>query len=163
MTRSLTAAAAALAVAATLGAVAVPDANAKSQTLHLYQVEGPTQFYNAAGKKIDLNPPAELPSAGDSFDETDLDYVGSYTSHAKQWTGSDHLACTFTSSDTGICNAQFAIGGSLLIFNNFKFNFKANSVVLKLSEGTGSFAGAHGTMSIIDLPNGNSNLVARVS
>ncbi len=163
MTRSLTPVAAAIAVAAAFGAVAVPAASAKAQTLHVYQVSGPTQFFNAAGKKIHLNPPATLPVRGDSFDETDVDYIGSYKSHARKWSGTDHLACTFTSSDAGVCNAQFAVDGSLLIFNNFALPLNTNHVVLKLSEGTGTFAGAHGTLSIVNLPNGNSNLVARVS
>jgi hypothetical protein len=154
---------AALTAALAAVAVAAPVAGAKTETLSYYQVEGPTHFYNAQGRRIKLDPPATLPTAGDRLDETDTDYAGTFKKHAKAWTSTDHLSCTFTSSSTGICNFQIAAVGSLLLFNNFTVDFQDSTYVVKLSEGTGSFEGAHGTLRIADLPNGNSNLVVKVS
>jgi hypothetical protein len=131
-------------------------ASAKSETLHFYQVSGPTQFYNAAGHPINLNPPATLPTAGDSFDETDLDYSGTAKHHVSHWTASDHLTCTFSNADTGVCNFQIAIGGSLLLSNNFALHFQLPEAVVAISEGTGAFRGVHGRFTDVTLPT-NSN------
>jgi hypothetical protein len=127
-------------------------ASAKSRTLHFYQVSGPTQFYNAAGQPINVNPPATLPKPGDSFDETDLDYSGTARHHASHWTASDHLTCTFTNADTGACNFQIAISGSLLLSNNFTLHFATPEAVAPISEGTGAFHGVHGRLTDVNLP-----------
>jgi hypothetical protein len=128
-------------------------ADAKTETLNFYQVQvGQTRFYNAAGRAIDLNPPTTLPQAGDRFDETDLDYPGTPKRHAARWTASDHFTCTFTSSDTGVCNSQIAIGGSLLLSNNFPLP-TGEVAVAAVNEGTGVFHDAHGRFTDADLPN----------
>lgn len=144
-------------------ALLAPLASARAAKLSFYQVAGPTQFYGAAGNPISVNPPATLPAAGDSFDETDTDYAGSFKHHAKQWSATDHLTCAFTNSDTGMCDFQLAVSGSLLLFNHFTVHFQDNSMVVGVSEGTGSFRRVRGSLTITDLPNGNSNLVVRVS
>jgi hypothetical protein len=144
-------------------AVAAPAADAKSQTLRFYQQGGPTQFYNSAGKPINVSPPTTLPKAGDSFDETDLDFTGSYKHTAKHWSASDFLTCKFSDSDTATCDEQFAIGGSLLVFDGFTLHFDTNSATLKLTAGSGKYRGVHGTQSLRDVPNGNDNLVLRLS
>jgi hypothetical protein len=156
----------ALAVTAALlaGAASAGVASAKSETLHFYQVGGPTQFYNAAGKKINLDPPATLPKAGDSFDETDVDYVGTPKHHAAHWTATDHLTCTFTDHDTGLCNSQIAIGGSLLLSNNFTMKFAPTNAPAPINEATGVFSGMHGTLTDEDLPkSNNATLVIHLS
>jgi hypothetical protein len=134
-------------------------ASAKSQTLRFYQVSGPTHFFNAAGHRIDLNPPAMLPSPGDSFDETDLDYAGTAKHHAKQWTMSDALTCKFTNADTGTCASVWATGNSLLISWSFTLHFQLASEVVPITEGTGTFSGVHGTFTDVDLPKSNDSIL----
>jgi hypothetical protein len=134
-------------------------ANAKSETLRFYQVGGPTQFYNASGHPIKLNPPATLPKPGDSFDETDLDYAGTAKRHSSHWTASDHLTCTFINTDTGTCNSQIAVGGSLLLSNNFTLHFQLPNAVAPINEGTGAFHGVHGGLTDVDLPNSNNAIL----
>jgi len=70
-------------LAATLGAAAVlaPIADA-SVTEQLYQVGASTHFYDQAGKLININPPATLPSAGDYFVERDRDLRGTRAHHS---------------------------------------------------------------------------------
>jgi hypothetical protein len=135
-------------------------AGAKTQTLHFYQVSGPTQFYNASGDPINLNPPATLPTAGDSFDETDLDYAGTAKHHSSHWTASDHLTCTFTNADTGRCDSQIAIGGSMLLSNNFTYHFQRSNPIVAISEGTGAFHGVHGWFTDMNLPSSNNAILA---
>lgn len=165
MKRQLTAGIGVLAVlAAVAGAIGASAVGAKThQKLRFYQVSGSTQFHNAAGKPININPPATLPTAGDDFDEIDTLYVGTEKSHAKQWSATDHITCTFSNSSTGTCDLQIADGGSMLVFNQFVLHFQDNSAVVRLSEGTGQFTGAHGSLSIVDLANGNSDLAVTLS
>lgn len=146
------------------GGVFAGLAGAKSETLHFYQVQvGPTQFYNASGHRINLSPPATLPKAGDSFDETHLDYAGTAKHHSAHWTASDHFTCTFTSADAGTCDSQIAIGGSLLLSNSFPLPTESEAIVA-ISEGTGAFHGAHGRFTDVNLPkSGNAILTIHLS
>ena len=150
----------ALASAALLAPIA--EAKPKEHTLRFYSVVDRAGFYNSAGKPIDVNPPSTLPSAGDVFDEVDSDFVGREKHHARKATASDHLRCTFTGANAATCELQIAVDGSMLIVNKFGFTL-SNYQVLKLSEGTGAFAGDHGTIAITDLANNNANLVIKVS
>jgi hypothetical protein len=144
------------------GAVDASAARVHAETLRYYQVAGPTRFYNAGWKAINVNPPQTLPKAGDSFDVLDTDYAGSFSHHAKRWTMTDHLTCTFSSADNAVCDGQFASGGSLLLVNHVAIVPSENTFHVPISEGTGAFAGAHGTVTIANLPNGNSNVVIKV-
>jgi hypothetical protein len=144
--------AAAVTVALASAGVLAGAAGAKTETLRFYQVQvGPTQFYNASGDPINVNPPATLPKPGDSFDETHLDYPGTAKHHASHWTASDHFTCTFTNADTGKCNSQTAIGGSLLLSNNFTLHFQRPEAVVTITEGTGASHGAHGNLTDVNL------------
>lgn len=151
--------AAAVTAALAFGGLFAGAAGAKSETLHFYQVSGPTQFYNASGHPINLNPPATLPKPGDSFDETDLDYAGTAQHHSTHWTASDHLTCRFTNADTGKCDFQIAIGGSLLLSNNFTLHFQGPEAVAPISEGTGAFHADHGSLTDVDLPDSNNAIL----
>jgi len=51
----------------------------------------------------------------------------------------------------------------VLLFNQFVLDFQNNSAVVRLSEGTGRFKGTHGSLSIVDLANGNSSFVVKLS
>jgi hypothetical protein len=153
------AAAVGAALAATGLFAGVASAKPKSETLHFYQVQvGPTQFYNASGRPINLNPPTTLPKPGDSFDETHLDYVGTAKHHASHWTATDHFTCTFTGADTGRCDAQVAIGGSLLLSNNFPLPTTARAVVA-INEGTGAFHGVRGRFTDANVPNSSNAIL----
>ena len=153
-------AAAAVAVA---GGVA-PAASAKNQTLRFYQVSGPAKFSNAAGHPININPQVTPPVAGDSFDEIDLDFVGTAKHHAKRSTASDHVACTFTNGDTALCNQQIAVGGSMLLSNNVTFHFNLPNPAIAINECTGAYRGDHGTWTDVNLPNSqNAILTVRLS
>jgi hypothetical protein len=157
--RALAAAAAATAAVLAFGGLFAGAAGAKSETLRFYQVGGPTQFYNASGHPINLNPPATLPKSGDRFDETDLDYAGTARHHSSHWTASDHFTCTFINADTGECDYQIAIGGSLLLGNDFTLHFTKPEAVAPVSEGTGAFHGVHGTLTDVDLPDSNNAIL----
>ena len=149
----------AVGVALASGGLFAGAASAKRETLHFYQVQvGPTQFFNASGHPINVNPPATLPKPGDSFDETHLDYAGTAKQHASHWTASDHFTCTFTSADTGKCNSQIAIGGSLLLSNNFPLPTGAEAIVA-ISEATGAFHGVHGNFTDADLHDSNNAIL----
>lgn len=146
------------------GAASAGAAGPKRETLRFYQVGGQAQFYNAAGKKIDLNPPATLPKPGDSFDEVDVDYPGTPKHHALHWTATDHLTCRFTDHNTGLCNSQIAIGGSLLLSNNFRMKFGPSNAPVPINEATGVFSGMHGALTDEDLPkSNNATLVIHLS
>lgn len=151
--------AAAVTAGLAFGGLFAGAAGAKGGTLRFYQVGGPTQFYNASGKPINVNPPATLPKPGDSFDETDLDYAGTAKHHSAHWTASDHLTCTFQSSGGGKCDFQIAIGGSLLIGNNFTLDFDGPTAVAPISEGTGAFHDVHGRLTDVDLPGSNNAIL----
>ena len=154
----------AVTAALAVGAASAGVASAKTETLRFYQVGGQAQFYNAAGKKIDLNPPATLPKPGDSFDEVDVDYPGTPKHHALHWTATDHLTCTFTDHNTGLCNSQIAIGGSLLLSNNFRMKFGPSNAPVPINEATGVFSGMHGALTDEDLPkSNNATLVIHLS
>jgi len=52
----------------------------------------------------------------------------------------------------------------MLLANNFTFLFTPSpKSVVQINEGTGAFAGAHGTYAEVDLPNGNANITLRTS
>jgi hypothetical protein len=144
------------------GALAASAPKPPTKTLSFYQVVKSTRFYNAAGEEIKVNPPETLPAAGDWVDEIDNDYPGTFKHHAKRWTSTDQLLCTFTSPQSGYCYVQFAIGGSLLALNHIPAATAGNAPE-KISVGTGMFSGAHGTLTATQLRNGNSNVVIKVS
>ena len=100
-------------------AVVVPTASARTVTLHYFSKQTSSTFVTPQGKPLG---PSSAPAVGDINDNTDLDYVGNHKHHAKQSTASDHLRCTITGSTgsgaTATCDAQIAIGGSMLLANH---------------------------------------------
>jgi len=94
--------------------------------------------------------PTATPAVGDGFVVIDLDYLGTAKHHAKAWSASDHLACTFTAitgpmSGTATCNGQIAIGGSMLLAQNVNISLSSSpTTVVPINGGTGNFRGAHG-------------------
>ena len=108
-----------LASAVSALAVVVPPASARTVTLHYFSKQTSSTFVTPQGKPLGPNSP---PAVGDINDNTDLDYVGNHKHHAKRSTASDHLRCTITGSTgnsaTATCDAQIAIGGSMLLANH---------------------------------------------
>jgi hypothetical protein len=96
------------------------------------------------------------------LDTTDLDYVGHAAHHAKRWTVSDHLSCTFTATAAATCDAEIAVGGSLLLGTDVPVQFSAGPIIIKLNGGTGVFKGAHGTVTVVSVGN-NANLTVKLA
>jgi hypothetical protein len=143
-------------------ALAASAPQPRTETLRFYQVVQSTRFYNAAGKEIKVNPPKTLPAASDWVDEIDDDYPDSFLHHAKRWTSTDQLLCTFTNSRNGECYVQLAIDGSLLAVNHIPAATTGTGPE-KISVATGAFSGANGTLTATQLKNGNSDLVINIS
>ncbi len=140
--------AAGLACAATLSLLVASSASAAT-TLHFFSKQVSSKLTGPNGQPLSAN---AVPAVGDSFVATDLNYVGNHKHHAKRWTSSDHLVCTFTAinasamSGTATCNGQIAIGGSMLLAENVTLVFSNSgaSVVVPITGGTGKFRGVHG-------------------
>jgi len=128
-------------------AVVVPTASARTVTLHYFSKQTSSTVVTPQGKPLG---PSSAPAVGDINDNTDLDYVGNHKHHAKQSTASDHLRCTITGSTgsgaTATCDAQIAIGGSMLLANHVELTFSDSSalVVVPINGGTGIYRHAHG-------------------
>ncbi len=152
-------------LAATLGAAAVlaPVADA-SVPKQLYQVQTSIHFYDKAGKPININPPATLPSAGDSFVERDKDLRGTLAHHTSAGSGTDTWRCTFSNPDTARCSFTLVVGGSTLSFDGFAIHFNRHTPVhATLTRATGKDAGAHGSLTFTSLANGNDELTVKLS
>jgi hypothetical protein len=118
-----------------------------SVTLHYFQKETAMTVYNAANEVIQGYPPV-----GGHLRQDDVDYVGSHSHHARNWTVSDHAYCTVVSSPaTADCFTEFAVGGSLLYVDNVTLNLEASFLSAPVSGGTGKFAGYKGTLKIADV------------
>jgi hypothetical protein len=148
-----------LACAATLSLLVASTASAAT-TLHFFDKQVSSTFRGPNGQPLGPN---AVPTVGDSFDNTDLYYVGNHKHHAKTWSASGHLVCTFTSitgpmSGTATCDGQIAIGGSMLLAENAKLTFStAPTVVVPITGGTGNFRGAHGHVKSTSIGNTNNS------
>ena len=146
-------------------AVVVPTASARTVTLHYFSKQTSSTFVTPQGKPL---APNSAPAVGDINDNTDLDYVGNHKHHAKQSTASDHLRCTITGSTgnsaTATCDAQIAIGGSMLLANHTQLTFSESSapVVVSINGGTGIYRHAHGTVTSTSVGH-NSELTIKVT
>jgi hypothetical protein len=136
--RRVVAAAALIAATASVPALAVGPSG-KTQTLRVFSKT--TSFvYRTADGTVVPQPPQQ-PTAGDSFDTTDLAFRGDHRHHAKNWIGSSHLHCAFGATpDDLTCDSQVAIGRSLLLFHGNP------SEPLELVGGAGKYEGATGSV-----------------
>jgi hypothetical protein len=147
-----------LACAAALSLLVASSASAAT-TLHFFQKQESSTTVGPNGQPLSPN---AAPTVGDSFVSTDLDYVGTAKHHAKAWTASDHLVCTFTSiagmGGTATCNGQIAIGGSMLLAQNVNLTFSSSpTLVVPINGGTGKFRGAHGRVKSTSIGNTNNS------
>ncbi len=138
---------------ATMAMLAVP-ASAKTITLHYFVTRGSVSLTDAAGHPQNGH---KRPVAGDVGDEIGLAYPGNHRHHAKHWTASYHLRCVFTSSQRATCDAQIAIGGSMLLANGGHPNLRGNISGLTINGGTGAFRRAHGTLTSVSPGNSNTS------
>jgi hypothetical protein len=121
------------------------SASSAAQTLHLFSQEVTNTWTTASGQSIPGGPSqANPPKPGDTLQETDLDYVGTHTEHAKHWTVSDHLSCLVNSKEEPICQAEIAIGGSMLLATGVPTG--AAKATFDIVGGTGAYAGVGGTV-----------------
>lgn len=136
------------------GLMALPAGATGTTTLHFYSVQQTATATNSAGQPIAANNQQFAP--GDSYDSTDLDYVGNHTHHASTFSASDHYACTFT-GPTQTCSIQIAIGGSLILMNKVTLPSNATTASAPVNGGTGRYKNAHGTFVSTFIGNSNSS------
>jgi hypothetical protein len=58
-------------------------------------------------------------AGGDRFSFAGDDYAGKHRRHPKQAMASDYFACTLTRSGSALCGGTFAIGGSMIMGDDF--------------------------------------------
>lgn len=136
-------------------------AAAKTVTLHFFSKQVYSRLSNASGRPL---PPNSAPAVGDRFSFASNDYVGNHTHYAKQATASDHVVCTLTSTSasSNLCDGTIAIGGSMILGDDFVLNFNSNLTTLKITGGTGTYRHAHGTI-IAKTVGNNTDLTIKVS
>jgi hypothetical protein len=116
--------------------------------LHFFDKSLGSTFTDPAGHPIgNLNTP---PPSGSTIDITAVGYAGNSAHHATAPTASIHLACVVTTGPKAVCFAQVAIGGSMLLANQFTVSLAASNEspfsTVKINGGIGMFAHARGTV-----------------
>jgi hypothetical protein len=152
--RGLVAASAALITAGL--PVAVANASAlhpgTEQVLHYFSKFESQVFLTTAGKPFN---PSEKnpPGPGDSIDGSNVDYAGNNTHHAATWTASDHELCVLDNKGDPVCQAQIAIGGSMILAeaNLGRVAASATTSTFHVTGGTGVFDGVTGTVVAVQL------------
>jgi hypothetical protein len=149
---------ASIAICVTMVAVSASAAAAKTVTLHFFSKQVYSRMSDASGNPL---PPNSAPAVGDRFSFASDDYVGSHKHHAKRPTASDHVVCTLTSASGGLCDGTIAIGGSVIVGDDFVLNFNSNVTPVKITGGTGRYRHAHGTVIAKSVGN-NTDLTIKV-
>jgi hypothetical protein len=142
--------------AAVLCAVALWPSSAqaagRTQTLRFFAKDVSMTLTTAAGTVV-RHPPFPEAKPGDVLDATSLDFAGDHRRHARRWTASTHLRCTFSTTPEPDCVSHVAIGGSLLVFGG-----NPGTVI----NGTGRFQGATGRVVRSKEVRGGTDVVARI-
>jgi hypothetical protein len=138
---------------ATMAVVGAP-ASAETITLHYFFKQVRVRLTDAAGH---VQNPRKRAVAGDLGDQVGLAYVGNHSAHAKRWTASYHLRCVFRRSPRETCDAQIAVGGSMLLANGIHPNLRDNLNRVMINGGTGVFQRAHGTLTSVNIGNTNNS------
>jgi hypothetical protein len=145
------AAIAACAAIAAVGATAV--AATKTDTMHFFAKRVYTRMSDGSGRKLPSN---FVPTAGDRVSWASDYYSGDHNHHAKKATASDKSVCTVISPSGVLCDGIFAIGGSVIIADDYMLRFpvkKPEPVTIKITGGTGRYQGARGTISAVAVGN----------
>jgi hypothetical protein len=122
------------------------------QVLHYFSKFETQVFQTSAGKPFSpsqKNPPVP----GDSIDSTNLDYVGDNAHHAANWTASDHELCILDNKGDAVCQAEVAIGGSMILAHANLGHVSASTTTstFQVTGGTGTFEGVTGTIVAVQL------------
>jgi hypothetical protein len=125
-------------------ASAAPSQANGEQVLHFFLSSESMEFLTARGKPF-VPSQADPPSPGDEQERTDLDYAGDQLWHARDYTATDHQLCVFNSQDNLVCQAQFAIGGSMVLAQVTLTN-PSTTLRETVYGGTGVFQGDTGTV-----------------
>lgn len=154
---ALALAASGIVTAGALALAAPSEASSGTVTEHFFSKGVVDGFYTANGTAITNSNAA--PAVGDYIVSSDLDYVGNHKRHAKSWTATDHLVCTFVTASTAVCDGEIAMGNSMLVADHISENFASNSptMVFQITGGTGALAGAHGTVTSTSIGNTNNS------
>ncbi len=119
------------------------QAAGRTQTLRFFDKPVSITLTRPSGTVIDHAPYPQA-KAGDVLDVNSVAYAGTHLRHAKKWTASSHLQCTFRAAGPPSCVSHVAIGGSQLVFSGNPG---------KLVNGTGIYQGATGrTISSKEVP-----------
>ncbi|HEX2702363.1 MAG TPA: hypothetical protein VHM72_02890 [Solirubrobacteraceae bacterium] len=149
-----------------LCAVAIPAASASTATtLHFFDKNLSSTFTDPSGHLIgNSNTP---PPSGSAADSTAIGYVGNSAHHAGAPSASIHLACVVTTAPKAVCFAQVAIGGSMLLANQFTVSLASSNdnpfSTVKINGGIGKFAHARGTVQTAPAGKGSSNVTITYS
>ena len=153
-----------IAVIGALCAVAILAASASAATtLHFYDKTLSNTFTGPSGHPIGhVNTP---PPAGSAIDITEIGYVGNSKHHAAAPTASLHLACVVTTAPMAVCFAQVAIGGSMLLANQFTVSLASGNPfsTVKINGGIGTFAHTRGTVDSTSAGKNSSNVTITYS
>jgi hypothetical protein len=135
---------AALAACGLVAVLAAVPASAKTTTLNFFSKGVYTRLSDSSGKALPSN---SQPAVGDRLSIASNDYAGNHKHHAKRATASDHIVCTVTGPSTALCDGTIALGGAMLLGDDFVLNFASNApTVIKITGGTGRYRHAHGTV-----------------
>lgn len=139
------------AAAIPVGLAGAHASTGKTQTLRFFDKPVTITLTEPTGK-VTSRPPWPQPKPGDILDVYSLDYAGNHIHHAKRWSMSAHLRCTFGTGQPD-CESHVATRSSLLIFHGNK-----------LVGGTGDYEGATGrVLSNTQVGNADaSDVVARI-
>jgi hypothetical protein len=152
-----------LAAVLTTLAVMAPAATAKTVTLHIFSRQTSSTFVDAQGHPVAPNTP---PAAGDTFDNTGVDYAGNHKHHSAKPNGSDHLRCTITgmtdAGPTALCSGQIAIGGSMLLANDDPVTLSDTAPPTPINAGTGIYRHARGLLTPTNFGN-NTDFTIKVT
>jgi len=119
------------------------QAAGRTQMLRFFDKPVSITLTRPSGTVID-HPPYPEAKPGDVLDVNSVAYAGTHLRHAKKWTASSHLQCTFRAAGPPSCVSHVAIGGSQLVFSGNPG---------KLVNGTGVYQGATGrTISSKEVP-----------
>ena len=152
---------AALAACATIVAASASATMAKTVTMHFFSKQVYTRVSDASGHPL---PPSATPAPGDRLSFAFNDYAGNHKHHAKRATASDHVVCTLTSASRALCDGMIALGGALILGDDFVLDFASNTAtVVQITGGTAGFLHARGTVLVKPVGSSTSDLTIKVS
>ncbi|HEU0239408.1 MAG TPA: hypothetical protein VFR11_09060 [Micromonosporaceae bacterium] len=129
---------------------AVPVATARvvsgqqrSQVLHYYLRNVSMSFVTSTGAPFTPSP-SDPPKPGYVQERTDLLYAGDTARHAATWSASDHQRCVFDEQGDAVCQAEVAVGGSMILAS-VTLSDPTAAVTETVTGGVGSYVGVSGT------------------